>query len=105
MDLKKAYRLIIVGFFFLMSVSVFMVGFLNAQEYFPRGVFGLDNPNNLNTNNAEMQLIYGTYSNYLFGVINDAPSVMIFCRDTTNGAIKMNIERDPNLRIVCFSSS
>ncbi|MDW7679976.1 MAG: right-handed parallel beta-helix repeat-containing protein [bacterium] len=96
MDLKmKIFRTLLTTHLCLFVLLTCMVGSLYAQGSFLRGVFGLDNPDDLNLNNDEMQLIYGTYANYLFGVVNDEPSVMIFCRDTTNGNIKMNIERDP----------
>ena len=95
MKLNKKYFVWITSLLCLFIILSGKVSPLQSQEYFPRGVFGLDNPNNFNENDDEMQLIYGTYVNYLFGVVNDEASVMIFCRDTTEGDIKMNLERDP----------
>ena len=95
MNTTKKYSVKAVGVLCSIILLWGPVGILKSQEYFPRGIFGLDNPPNLHLNNDEKQLIYGTYANYLFGVVNDEPSVMIFCRDTTEGEIKMNLERDP----------
>ena len=64
------------GFFLLFAP----IGVLKAQEYFPCGIFGLDNPNDLNLDDEEKQLIYSTYANYLFGLVNNESSVMIFSR-------------------------
>ncbi|MFX0139173.1 MAG: hypothetical protein ACFFDN_36360, partial [Candidatus Hodarchaeota archaeon] len=84
-------------FAFLVSIFLFAVllNAIQAQDNFPVGIFGLDDPANFHLNNHEIQLIYGINTNYLFGVINDEASVMTFCIDTTGGDIQMNIEQDP----------
>ncbi len=79
---KKIFRVLVASLLCFIVFFTCAVGSLYAQGSFLRGIFGIDDPDNLHQNNDEMQLIYGTYANYLFGVMNDEPSVMIFCRDT-----------------------
>ncbi len=95
MNLKRKLRVIFSTLFSIIIILLLIPGFIQAQDRFIRGIFALDNPSNLHLNADEKQLIYGTYPNFLFGVLNDEASVMIFCRDTTDGNIQMCLERDP----------